>query len=460
MEQRAADQARARRNSLLELPFQVFFLNSVQGTALVALALWMGAGPITVSVLASFPFFGNLFAVFGPYALERLRTKRRLTIMAYSASLVMYAVLPSMAAAAEADPSLTALLRVLLVIGVGVGEMFRALANVSYVAWFADVFPPDKRARYFSSRFSVMAVANMMSGLAIGQYLNFWGLGRDIDPIAFYTLVPFAMLCMAVALAFIARMPGGVDPDLPTAVRGIRGHLAPLTDPTYRGFLAARAVQAAVFMLVGPFFTVFLIVDLGLSYSTVFILQMVSQAFTVLGYRFWEPTVARVGPRRVFCVAAIAFSIFPMIYVWAGVAGLWLLVPLHVVSGFFEGGFILAVQLLTMNLAPEKRQIAYIGTANAVTGLLWGLASVVGGLLVGPLGGIPIVRNLSPVGSGLPALFLISGVLRLAIIPSLRWIADLPARPVEATDGGANKITESGSDDEGLPPRPVVDAGP
>jgi hypothetical protein len=50
-----------------------------------------------------------------------------------------------------------------LIAAVAVGEIMRALANVSYLAWIADVFPPDARARFFSARFSVMAIANMAS---------------------------------------------------------------------------------------------------------------------------------------------------------------------------------------------------------------------------------------------------------------------------------------------------------
>ena len=427
-------QRRARRYSLLEFPFQILFLNAVQGTALVALALWLGADAVEISILSSFPFLGNVVAVFGPYALERLGTKRRLTMGAFGLSATMYGLLPVIAALGDAFPESRPILRIALVPAVAVGEMARAMANVSYLAWIADVFEPSVRARFFSARFSVMASANVLAGLAIGVYLNMWGLGSRIDPIAFYTLIPVAMLAMAVAISFMSRIPGGDTADLPTATMGVRGHLAPFRDPLYKGFLAARSLQAVAFQLLGPFTTVFLIVDLALPYSIVFMLQVIYQVMAVLGYRVWEPMTARVGARKMFIMSAAVFSVFPFIFPWSGVLGLWLLVPLHLLFGFWEGGFMLAVQLLTMNLAPEKRQVAYIGTANSVTGLLWGVSSIVGGLLVAPLSRIPLVGALSPVGSGLPALMLLCAALRVAIIPSLLWIKDIPVRGAPEKD--------------------------
>ncbi len=94
----------------------------------------------------------------------------------------------------------------------------------------------------------------------------------------------------------------------------------------------------------------------------------------------------------------------------------------------------LAIQVLTLNLAPERRQIAYVGTANGVSGLLWGVSSIAGGFLVGPLAAIPVIRELSPIESGIPALFILSGVLRLLILPSLWWTKGYPVRPQEDVD--------------------------
>ena len=126
-----------------------------------------------------------------------------------------------------------------------------------------------------------------------------------------------------------------------------------------------------------------------------------------------------------------------------GMAGL---VSLGHSAFLMVGGYLLAVQLLTMNLAPEKRQIAYVGTANAVTGSLWGTGAIAGGLMVAPLARLPLVGELSPMGSGLPALMLLSAALRVLVLPSLRWIRDVPVRPIEP---------ESRAESPGVDPTPV-----
>lgn len=423
-------QQTAYRYSLLELPFKVLFINSVQGTALVALALWMGAGPLVVSVLAASPFLGNVVSVLGPYALERTGTKRKLTQLCYCVAAALYLALPLHVLVGARSPDSLPWLRIALVVAVLLAEMIRAMADVAYLAWLAEIFPPEQRGRYFARRFVVMAAGNVVTTLAIGQYLSLWGSGRDLDPIAFYTLIPAGVVAMFAAIWLQRNIPGGTGRDLPTAEPGLRGLLGPLFDPMYRGFLIARALQAITYQLVGPFLVVFMIVDLKLPYSWVFALQVLYQGTAVISYRVWERATARIGPRRVFIINSIMFVLFPAFFAASGFGGLWVLVPAHL-FGFFEGGFALSQQLLMMNLAPEKRQIAYIGTANAVTGTLFGVATIAGGLLVQPLGLISAASPLSPIGSGLPALMLLSIALRILVLPALRLIKDVPVRPVQ-----------------------------
>ncbi len=99
------EQTLFRRYSLLEFPFQLIFVNSIQGAALIALALWMDAGAIEVSIIASFPFLGNLFAVFEPYFLERFGTKKRLTMGAFAISAAFYTALPIVVFLGDIEPA-------------------------------------------------------------------------------------------------------------------------------------------------------------------------------------------------------------------------------------------------------------------------------------------------------------------------------------------------------------------
>lgn len=423
----ASDKLRAYRYSLLEIPFGTLFRNSVTMAALVALALWMQAGPIELGILASLPFLSNAISLFASKAAAVTGSPRRLTIWGFSLMTALYGILPALVVMGIALPESLPRLRLILIAVVALAEMATALASVAYFAWAAELFGPLERMRYYSRRLMVTSAANIITALAIGQYLSIWGLGREINPVAFYTLIPAGMLSMALAIWFIRLIPAGKAPHLAAAHPGRSQLLEPLRDPNYRGFIFARALQAVAYQIGGPFFTVFLAVDLKLSYSWIFGLQVMYQLASIVGYRFWERVSGRIGARQVFLINAVLFAFFPGLFALAGIGGLWLLIPLQL-YGISEGGYLLSSFVLLMNLAPEKRHVAYIGTANAVVGTLFGLSSIAGGLLVAPLAGIPAISELSPIGSGIPALMVLGALLRFIILPGLWSVRDVPAR--------------------------------
>ncbi|WP_133478937.1 MFS transporter [Cognatilysobacter segetis] len=355
-------------------------LNS--GVVLVAYALMLGASSTVIGVLAAIPFLTQLLQAPAVALLERLRSRRRVAIVSL---FVARLALPLMAALGFLPDRRMAL--ALLVLGETVHCGLNAVAGCAWNSWIRDLIPEAKLGVFFARRTiwaTALGIAGTAAAAAALQFSDPTGRGGG-SPVAFAALYGIGFLSSLVSTWQLSRVP---EPAMPPAVEGRRlGRLLlePMRDPGFVRLIRFFASWQFAVNLAAPFFSVYMIRQLGLSAGLVLVMSIVSQLANIVVLRGWGRLSDRFTHKTVLSFAAPAFIGCVAAMALAGQIGppgwtLAYLTVLHVLMGMTSAGVALASSAIGLKLAPRGRATAYIATNALVTALAAGTAPLLGSL--------------------------------------------------------------------------------
>lgn len=350
------------------------------GVLLVGFALALGAGPVTIGVLAAVPFFAQLAQLPAIPLIERIRRRRRIAVAANTAAR---ALVLAMAAIPFVDAG--ALGRGLLLAGISIMAVLGAIAVCAWNSWMHDLLPKEKLGRFFAQRLFWATAFALVAGPAGGYLVDHWAFGPRIT--AYSALFVFAALSGFVSSYWLSRVP---DVPLPVSFEPHRPLLAslraPLSDPAFRPLLLFSAAWNFACNLSAPFFAVYFIQQLGLSLGLVVILWAISQLANMLTLRMWGRLSDRLSPRAILAVGvpvylgavlALPFAALPAPHPLT----IPVLAVIHLVMGASTAGIGLASANIGLAMAPGRRATEYLASVSLVASLAAGVAPLLGGVL-------------------------------------------------------------------------------
>lgn len=350
------------------------------GVILTAFALHLGASNLWVGVLASAPFITQLLQLPAVAIVERLRARKRIAVVT---SLIGRAMLLVMAATAFFQgfaPLLVFLAAQYVLCGLS------AFGACAWNAWLRDLAPENRLGAVFARRTAWTAAITLVAGLVAAFILEGTDAGSANRSIAFAGM--FVVGCMAglISAAVVSRMPEPLMPPLSERVSLLQLLRAPLADINFRRLLAFVVSWQVAINLATPFFTVFIVRQLGFDVSMVMVLSALSQLANLLALRSWGTLSDRFSNKTVLLVSAPAYIAGIVAMIGASqsphqtfVIG-WLIF-LHVLMGAAVAGVTLASTNIALKLSPKGTATAYVATNAMAIALAAGLAPIVGGLL-------------------------------------------------------------------------------
>jgi len=388
--------------------------------------IFLQAGNLAIALLTSGPLLlGALAQLAGAWWVER--TGRRRTFLAQTVLLNALLYAP-----------LFLVPRLLPAVGVGATVTLALLAvccsNLALPAWMSlmgDVIPEARRGDYLGRRsgilFAVMTGANLLGGLLLGRCQRVHRVGAG-----FGALFGAALAARLVSAALIRRHydpPHGAAADERFSFRDF---LRRAPQSNYARFVFFVALINGATNVAAPFFNVYMLRDLHWTY-TQFTLNIVTMFVAqALFFGWWGRIGDRHGHRAVLLATGCLLPVLPV--VWTVTSNFHVLLVQQVVSGAAWSGFNLATQNFIFDAVPPPRRaraMAYFSVVNGACILLGGV--VCGAWLATHL---PDHYQAGPLRvafrSPLPAVFVISGALRLLILlvclPRVREVR--PAEPI------------------------------
>ncbi|HEY3517216.1 MAG TPA: MFS transporter [Gammaproteobacteria bacterium] len=288
------------------------------------------------------------------------------------------------------------------------------LAAPQWTSIMRDLVSERRRGRYFAHRTRLMTITTFVSLVACGLVLHELDTaGRTYLGFVVIFLIAFVARTISVYhLTFLHEMPPTTTaPDM-----HIEHWWRTLLSTGAIGFSIYVALMNAAVGISSPFFTVYMLRDLELSYLEFTVLQGSSVLVQFLMLTTWGRVADIYGNRLILIVTSISLPIVPAI--WLLSDNFWALILFQALSGLSSSGFTLSAGNLLYELVPQTRRAAYVAFHNVGTA-----AGVFGGAMLGSLLQVVlpprgVLLGESGVVSSLLYIFVISGIAR-AIVAAL-----------------------------------------
>lgn len=307
-----------------------------------------------------------------------------------------------------------------LIVVAGFSAFFLALRGPAWSSLMGDLVPQEQRGRYFGKR-------NLLTGLAGVAAIVLAGF--VVAGVGFPLVFAAGLVLSLISIPIFLRM------HEPKTERIYHYRHSITIDP--RGWAVAIRLnmKLAVFTLylttlyfateiVGPFYTVYMLRDLAISYEVFALLTIVGALAQIAFFRYWGAINDRYGSRSVLLIVGVLACFTP--FLWLFVGNAWHILLVKIFDGFVWGGFNQVAFNYLLDVTPANKRAEYVANHNVFTG-----AGIIAGTFVGGI----MAQNFHGASfgwlAGLQILFLLSFILRLATLALLAKVREPEVRQSE-----------------------------
>ena len=377
---------RGLRISIWEGSFAtVFALLTSNSVFLTGFALMLGASNTQIGLLAGIGALSALTQLACPYFAARTNSRRRLCLLtSYPARFLWIPILliPFLHLGHEAS---VWLLIILFALSMG----FLSFASPAWTTWMAELVPEDARGRFFSRRNLIMGLAGIIATLASGFYKDAVSDAGGVSQALSFAMV-FSVGLAFAALGYLALALQPEPPPKPEPpVSPLELLRIPLRDAAFRRLAFYFFFWVIAVTIPGPYFAVYMIKNLGLSYGEMNFLAVVTQAGGLASLTAWGYLSDKFGNRPIIVICSALAVTLPLPWLLATPHNAVLVLSLlNTVSGAVWYGLGLAQFNLILGIEAENQRSAYIASVSAVVGL---------GNFLGPMIGAGILKLLAAI---------------------------------------------------------------
>jgi MFS family permease len=380
---------------------------------LSGLAGELGVSVGIVTLLTALPWIGSIGQVLTAWWLSRAPSAKRYTwtMFAVGRSIWIFVLLLALVPGISKVQWMAATAAIACFAGICSNS-----GAVSWLAWMQGVVPATRRGVFFGvrQRFWVLGIiaANLFGSFLIG-----WR--RDGYYTGYALLAVLAIVAGWISLGLLAIVPP--SPHSSAVSFELKEFLKPLRDRRFCVVLVLWSLLNGVVQIIGPFLPYFFTREIGVPMSRITLWIMLGNVGSLITVGFLGERIDRTGNAlEVLRWMGLLLAFSPLLYVLPSKATiLWIAPPEHFLNGIANGGLKVASLSLLCAVAPEEGNSLYFCVFTAFTGLLGGLGTLAGGLLIKFFQATPALQIH---GSGFRAFFVAGAVLRvLVVVGGLYW---------------------------------------
>jgi MFS family permease len=264
---------------------------------------------------------------------------------------------------------------------IGCVILYHAFGNLAAPQWsslMGDLVKENQRGRFFARRTRISSMTSFVALVLAGSLLHYF------DNIAatragYLMLFGSAFLARMVSVYYLAKM---YDPP---------GHVAalevPLAKPTLTGLLKSQFAGFAMFFaliqlsvaLASPFFSVYLLRDLGFSYMQFMALAAITVLMQFLTLQRWGQISDVFGNRIILRVCGSLIPFIPLLWLFS--PDFYYLLVVQAFGGAVWAGFTLSASNFLYDLVPRNKRATYMAAHSVLASIGVFVGALTGGYL-------------------------------------------------------------------------------
>ena len=341
---------------------QIFTVTS--GAFLSGLAYLVGAGTALTGIIAALPTLMNTIQIFSSVVYENRAGSKRITVefaLIQRLCLLMMLFVPT------------------FMLGTRISV---AIINTGANNWLISLVKKERLGRYLGLKDSMTLVASTGGSLILSKILDAYRFA-DQEILGFRII---GILCIGICVVDITcltliREPENVKHVEPLNIR--KAIQMPLTDQNYRNILIFFLLWSVASNFASPFFSIYMLENLGLSYFYITVMNMVASVARIAAANLWGKAADSYSWRLV-----TLGSIFMLGVAYIGWGLLtkenciyWLPV-VQAVSGVAWGGINIATFRMQFAFAPLEHRVSYVSFCSTMVGFVGFFSSMLGSTFV------------------------------------------------------------------------------
>ena len=352
---------------------QIFTVTS--GAFLSGLAYLVGAGTALTGIIAALPTLMNTIQIFSSVVYENRAGSKRITVEFALIQRFMMLFVPTLMLGARISVAVIAVLY-------SCAHFCGAFINTGANNWLISLVKKERLGRYLGLKDSMTLVASTGGSLILSKILDVYRFA-DQEILGFRII---GILCIGICVVDITcltliREPENVKHVEPLNIR--KAIQMPLTDQNYRNILIFFLLWSVASNFASPFFSIYMLENLGLSYFYITVMNMVASVARIAAANLWGKAADSYSWRLV-----TLGSIFMLGVAYIGWGLLtkenciyWLPV-VQAVSGVAWGGINIATFRMQFAFAPLEHRVSYVSFCSTMVGFVGFFSSMLGSTFV------------------------------------------------------------------------------
>ncbi|MBW3004899.1 MFS transporter, partial [Candidatus Woesearchaeota archaeon] len=309
---------------------------------LIAFALALGASNTIIGVAGALPYLAAILAQVPGAKLVEFYSRIHINVVLTIVSRLLWIPIILIPVYFQEHPLLTLLIYFFLL------QFTEWLTNPTWTSLAGDFVPVQDRGKYFAKRNMLMGIAGMTVSVMGAAYL-------DLFPKSSYT-------------GFSTMFLVGVLFGLWSSYLYTKMKEPPYKDKKYHKITEFFKVKGELrkyiyiimffnfsFMIAYPFFIVYLLKHIEISYTLMMVSFAVAGIAKILAHPHWGRVSDRIGDKPVAIASIFGTSLVPFLFLFVTKETIWLIFVAQIVSGIVWAGVELSAFNLLLDLSHQER---------------------------------------------------------------------------------------------------------
>lgn len=296
-------------------------------------------------------------------------------------------------------------------------SFFTALRAPAWSSLMGDIVPDEMRGSYFGRRNMLAGLAGLTATLAAGALLADYG---------FSFVFVLSVILGLLSIYFFAKM---YEPPTPVIYHYRHSFTLNISDiitsvRVNRNFVVFTLFMASMSLAVNvaaPFFAVYMLRDLNISYLWFGALVAFEALVTLIFQPYWGKLSDRYGERKILAVTGAMVCIVP--FAWLFVSSPFHILAVNFISSFAWSGFDLAAFNFLLAVTPSDKRPQYVANSMFLRGI-----ATVAGMMAGGYLAMRVESSSLLWLYGLQIIFLASFLLRAVSLALMAFVRDVGVR--------------------------------